>query len=132
MKCAYCKEAMGIKDPNEYVVEINGVECRICLHDDCLKKVIGEYFTKPNGPSSNHYVTVTPLKEPEMWGPKWTVGSTTDCPPPDTTRVWCKAEYDGTSAKTVQDLKNSTWSAPKGLPTKDNDDPHTPWKDRVD
>ena len=108
MKCAYCKEDAG-KDPNEYVVEINGVECRICLHYDCLKKVIGKYFSrKPEvTPMSNDHITINP-KDYHPWTltpQSIPCGGTADCPPPNTTRVWCKTDYEST---------------------------HSPWKDRVD
>ena len=110
MKCAYCKQTIpemrdATEEPKErtYTVEINGVECEIWVHDDCLKKIIGEYFSRPP-----LIYNVTQEKADEMikWGvPKWTSGSTVDCPPPDTTRVWCKTDDENT---------------------------HTPWKDRVD
>jgi len=107
MKCAYCKENIG-GESCKYDVVINDVECQIQLHYDCLKKVVGEYFSRPKNaePSSNHYVTtVVPLDMPKTWEPKWSAGSTADCPPPDTTRVWCKT---------------------------DDESSHTPWRDRVD
>ena len=97
---------MGTKDPNEYVVEINGVECRICLHYDCLKTIIGEYFSRPPTVwkmTTDGHTTIKPNVD---WTPRtWDCGSTADCPPPDTTRVWCKTDDENT---------------------------HTPWKDRVD
>ena len=94
---------MGERDPAEYTVEINGAECRVCLHYDCLKKVIGEYFSRPP-----LIYNVTQEKANEFiktWEPRWTADNTVNHPPPDTTRVWCKND-DGST--------------------------HTPWKDRVD
>ena len=107
MKCAYCKQTIPeIRDANEepkertYTVEINGVECEIWVHDDCIPKILSEFFSRPS--TSNHYVTVNPNDRNN-----WSIpcGGTTDCPPPDTTRVWCKTDYEST---------------------------HSPWKDRVD
>ena len=112
MKCAYCKQTIPeMRDANEepkertYTVEINGVECEIWMHDECVCKALGEFFSRPKDtPSSNHYVAVTPLDK-QPWQPTWNCRSTVDCPPPDTTRVWCKSGYEDT---------------------------HSPWKDRVD
>ena len=110
MKCAYCKQTIpeirdANKEPTErtYTVEINGVECEIWMHDECVCKALGEFFSRPS--TSNHYVTVTPLNETKLWEPKWTADNTVNYPPPDTTRVWCKTD-DGST--------------------------HTPWKNRVD
>lgn len=110
MKCAYCKEDIG-GDSCKYNVEINGVECQIQLHYDCLKKVVGEYFSRPpliyNVTQDKADELTIPKKTwgDDMWAPHWNAGSTADCPPPDTTRVWCKTDYEST---------------------------HSPWKDRVD
>lgn len=105
MKCAYCKEEVD-RDTNTYRVEINGVECEIALHYDCLIKVIGEYFTRPKtaGPSSNNYVTVIPTDK-QPWQPTWDCGGTLEVEKPSNTQVWCKSDYEDT---------------------------HTPWRDRVD
>ena len=110
MKCAYCKQTIPeMRDANEepkertYIVEINGVECEIWMHDECVCKALGEFFSRPK---ENHYVTtITPLNEQKLWEPKWTAGSTTGAPPEPDHKVWCKAD-DGST--------------------------HTPWKDRVD
>ena len=106
MKCAYCKEEVNADD-NSYEVEINGVECTVHLHYACLRRVIGEFFSRP---PMIYKVTQEDadrmiLKGDDRWIPKWTSGGTTDCPPPDSTRVWCKADDEST---------------------------HSPWKDRVD
>lgn len=107
MKCAYCKEMIRNGEEQEYTVEINGVECKIWMHYNCLMKVIGEYFTRPKETASDHHyvTTITPLNEQKLWEPKWTTGSTTGAPPEPDHKVWCKAD-DGST--------------------------HTPWKDRVD
>ena len=117
MKCAYCKQTIPeMRDANEepkertYIVEINGVECEIWLHDDCLIKVIGEFFSRPP-----LVCNVTQDKADELikkacgdrtWSPHWTADNTVNYPLPDTTRVWCKAKV--------------------------SEDPHSPWKDRGD
>lgn len=111
MRCAYCKQTIPeMRDANEepkertYTVEINGVECEIWVHDDCLKKIIGEFFSRPP-----LVYNVTQEKANEFiktWEPRWTTDSTVYHPPPDTTRVWCKAKV--------------------------SEDPHSPWKDRGD
>ena len=112
MTCAYCKEEVkesqydGI-DGQCFDVEINGVECEIRLHRECVGKALGEFFSRPKETASNHHyvTTVTPLNESMLWEPKWTAGSTTGAPPEPDHKVWCKAD-DGST--------------------------HTPWKDRVD
>ena len=90
-----------------YTVEINNVECRIDMHHACVRKALGEFFSRPpliynvTQEAADRMI----LKGDDRWMPKWTSGGTVDCPPPDTTRVWCKSD-DGST--------------------------HTPWKDRVD
>ena len=114
---------MGERDPAEYTVEINGAECRVCLHYDCLKKVIGGFFSRP---PLIYNVTQERADEMIKWGvPKWTSSSTTDCPPPDTTRVWCSSDFAGLPAE----------EGPPGVKIwrkGDDESNHTPWKDRVD
>lgn len=112
MKCAYCKQTIPeMRDANEepkertYTVEINGVECEIWMHDECVCKALGEFFSRPS--TSNHYVTVNP-NDRNNWSMtplSIPCSGTTDVPPEPNYKVWCKTD-DGST--------------------------HTPWKDRVD
>lgn len=110
MKCAYCKKEVD-RDTNTYHVEINGVECEIALHYDCLKKVIGEFFSRPpliynvTQDMADELMRLKKTWGDDIWSPHWNAGSTGDSPPPDTTRVWCKT---------------------------DNESSHIPWRDRSD
>ena len=113
MKCAYCKQTIPeIRDANEepkertYTVEINGVECEIWVHDECVCKALGEFFSRP--PEVKITANDSHSIKPDVYWTKpltWGCGGTADCPPPDTTKVWCKTDYEST---------------------------HSPWKDRVD
>ena len=115
MKCAYCKQTIpDMRDANEepkertYIVEINGVECEIWLHDDCIPKILSEFFSRKPEVMANNHITIDPNDRNKWWTTPQSIpcGGTTDCPPPDTTRVWCKAKV--------------------------SEDPHSPWRDRVD
>ena len=114
MKCAYCKQTIPeMMDANEepkertYTVEINGVECEIWMHDECVCKALGEFFSKKPEVMANNHITIDPNDRNKWWATPQSIpcGGTTDCPPPDTTRVWCKTDDENT---------------------------HTPWKARVD
>ena len=118
MKCAYCKQTIPeIRDANEepkertYTVEINGVECEIWMHDECVCKALGEYFSrKPEvTPASNDHITITP-NDYHPWTLTtqpltWDCGGTLEVEKPSQTKVWCNT---------------------------DDESSHTPWRDRVD
>lgn len=105
---------MAERDPAEYTVEINGAECRVCLHYDCLRKIIGEYFSRKPEVTKSSIDQVTTLEYDKTWGwrpswqkhpSQWDCGGTLNVERPSQTKVWCKADDENT---------------------------HTPWKDRVD
>ena len=116
MKCAYCKEEINPymndnEEPKErtYTVEINGVECEIWVHDECLPKILSEYFSRPREvkPISNNHITIGPDDRDKWWATPQSIpcGGTLNVEQPSQTHVWCKADDEST---------------------------HSPWKDRVD
>ena len=123
MKCAYCKQTIPeMRDVNEepkertYTVEINGVECEIWVHDDCIPKILSEFFSRPS--TSNHYTT-GPDDRNKWWSTApLTIpcSGTTDVPPEPNYKVWCNTKETSSSAY------NEEY----------NENPHIPWKDRVD
>ena len=128
MKCAYCKQTIPeIRDANEepkertYIVEINGVECEIWVHDKCLPKILSEYFSRP--PVMYNTADAIPLNDLKIddrpWTimtPTWDCGGTLQVEKPSQTKVWCNTKETSSSAY------NKEY----------NENPHIPWKNRVD
>ena len=124
MKCAYCKQMIPeMRDANEepkertYTVEINGVECEIWVHDDCIPKILSEFFSRP--PEVKITANDSHSINPDVYWTKpltWDCGGTLQVEKPSQAKVWCNTKETSSSAY------NKEY----------NENPHIPWKDRVD